>query len=473
MSRYQTSKRRWLIAAILLAALPILIGTALFLQTRDQRDKALERLGEIESVAMYEDLWRAELGEQVDPPSEYKLASSRFTLQEAQDHVADIKTLRDDWRYWVDDIRAEYHQRFVEVATPTGADYLWLEDALVPTRQFHDRLVAASERPGPAYALEVHTGQEMQLPHLAEIRGLGHFLSAYARLQAYHGDYRKAAESIAAAAGLGDQLAMEPLVISQLVRITITGIAYETVVDLMPAAGLPEDARATLLNIPSPERFRAIFADAVRYEGIMAHRSMVAIRRDTASFDTLYGAVNNDWGERMFRQIYASPIGAPLANRDEYQMLSILGELADAIDDPKFEYPTTYQRLAVRLQGLPPQYRTTHQTASGILRSPEVMLRAEIMIQLIKWGLLIEAYYDAHGQWPESLDQIDAPPGLSKDDPFSDEPLRYRVDGEMFRLYSVGPNKTDEGGIQHRHQGDWVWRRFENESLPDGVRAVQ
>lgn len=48
-----------------------------------------------------------------------------------------------------------------------------------------------------------------------------------------------------------------------------------------------------------------------------------------------------------------------------------------------------------------------------------------------------------HGRWPESL----AEAGVRALDPFDAEPLRYRREGEGFRIWSVGPNTRDDGGV--------------------------
>jgi hypothetical protein len=61
--------------------------------------------------------------------------------------------------------------------------------------------------------------------------------------------------------------------------------------------------------------------------------------------------------------------------------------------------------------------------------------------------LALRRHKDRTGAWPTSLAQIE--PHVSPEtirDPFSGKPFGYRLSGQTFLLYSVGPNGTDEGG---------------------------
>ena len=62
-------------------------------------------------------------------------------------------------------------------------------------------------------------------------------------------------------------------------------------------------------------------------------------------------------------------------------------------------------------------------------------------------GIAIERYRRQHGKLPEKLDEL-VPEFLPQVpvDPYDGQPLRYVVDAEGCRVYSVGMNHTDEGG---------------------------
>jgi hypothetical protein len=59
-----------------------------------------------------------------------------------------------------------------------------------------------------------------------------------------------------------------------------------------------------------------------------------------------------------------------------------------------------------------------------------------------------ERYRLANGAWPENLDAL-IPTFLDElpMDPFDNQPLRYAVDGASMAVYSIGMNRTDDGGL--------------------------
>jgi hypothetical protein len=64
-------------------------------------------------------------------------------------------------------------------------------------------------------------------------------------------------------------------------------------------------------------------------------------------------------------------------------------------------------------------------------------------------AIALERFRIVHGEYPETLEPLvpqflDALPS----DPFSQQPLVYRLDKDgSFQLYSIGPNRKDDGGI--------------------------
>jgi len=61
----------------------------------------------------------------------------------------------------------------------------------------------------------------------------------------------------------------------------------------------------------------------------------------------------------------------------------------------------------------------------------------------------LKRYFLQHGQWPERLEHIERDSDELLIDPLTSRPFVYeRLDSE-FRLYSLGPNGVDDGGINH------------------------
>jgi hypothetical protein len=72
----------------------------------------------------------------------------------------------------------------------------------------------------------------------------------------------------------------------------------------------------------------------------------------------------------------------------------------------------------------------------------------------------VKLFHDQHGRLPATLDELSPEflPALPRDQ-FSDEPMRYVVEGEKYRLYSVGPNGVDDGGSGDDR--DFSWQGFQ------------
>jgi hypothetical protein len=83
----------------------------------------------------------------------------------------------------------------------------------------------------------------------------------------------------------------------------------------------------------------------------------------------------------------------------------------------------------------------------------------------------LERYRLANGKYPVTLAAL-TPQFIAAipHDVITGEPLKYRLDGNLFILYSVGWNETDDGGkiVMSKDgksvdsaQGDWVWPPYQ------------
>ncbi len=87
----------------------------------------------------------------------------------------------------------------------------------------------------------------------------------------------------------------------------------------------------------------------------------------------------------------------------------------------------------------------------------------EASIEITKAGIALEEYYLKHKEYPESLEQL-VPEYVAAVpvDRYDGKPLRYqRLGKASYRLYSVGPNLKDDGGVRGQDKthadGDLVW----------------
>jgi hypothetical protein len=95
---------------------------------------------------------------------------------------------------------------------------------------------------------------------------------------------------------------------------------------------------------------------------------------------------------------------------------------------------------------------------------------AQTDIALAVTACSLERYKLKVGHYPDSLALL-VPDYLKSvpHDVMDGKPLRYRLEGDRFVLYSIGENQVDDGGVvgfgenhkgRHwrRDEGDWVWK---------------
>jgi hypothetical protein len=85
--------------------------------------------------------------------------------------------------------------------------------------------------------------------------------------------------------------------------------------------------------------------------------------------------------------------------------------------------------------------------------------RTVASVRITRAGLALLRYKQAHGTWPSTLDDLDRKDLI---DPFTQQSLVYRPEGEGFVVYSVDEDRKDNGGIpepvERRGGRDIVWR---------------
>jgi hypothetical protein len=85
--------------------------------------------------------------------------------------------------------------------------------------------------------------------------------------------------------------------------------------------------------------------------------------------------------------------------------------------------------------------------------------KAEIYRRLARLACRLEEYRLAHGQYPDTLDDLPDLPAHLNQEVLSEEPLRYQRKGDGYQLYSVGWDQKDDGGVLATDDkvGDWPW----------------
>jgi hypothetical protein len=274
-----------------------------------------------------------------------------------------------------------------------------------------------------------------------------------ARVRAHRGDWTGAAEAIEAIHRLAGSLEYEPILVSQLVRIAVNGMGRGTLQALLPHAEWTDQEMARLQA--SLERIDYGPAMVRTMQGERAwgidifhnpHKlSELGVKDDVS--DGRLGLQHDDllfYLDTMERFVAAVRLPAP-ANLDT--ALEIDAEVKGTLGGAG---AVTQPRYAISSVLLP-----------ALWQVPQAGLRGDAQNRAAAAAIACERFRRAEGRLPKSLDEL-APKYLAEVpiDPFDGKPLRYVVEDDGFKVYSVGQDRTDDGGRfdeENPAEGDLVF----------------
>ncbi len=296
-----------------------------------------------------------------------------------------------------------------------------------------DLIHRASERPECDFRRDWSQGPALLFPEFAKLRRAARLLSCEANVQLHGGDAVGAARTCAAVGRIGRHASADSFLIAHLVDYAVEAIGMARLEAILQRAPTPEVAAAVTSALreyrPRP------LSEAMRGEAVMGMVSLGMVRKDPSSLSSFVG------GEEDGKAGTGKP------------------RLSNAMMDRNTEYLIWLYRAVYRTVDLPyPQARRTLEAlgaeleARGKKGDPNVLLAAvlsPVYSQVVenlartrarRSALLAAAtaltWRARHGSLPRSLTACMKAVPL---DPFDGKPLRYRVEGKGFVIYSIGP----------------------------------
>jgi len=298
-----------------------------------------------------------------------------------------------------------------------------------------------AQRGAPVYPLDFSKGFEMILPHLARSRQCSRVLRASAVVNGDNGNHAEAVDDIITGMKLGDALAREPILISQLVRIAIYGIMSSAVQNSFDGSDLSPELTQRLMTQLAQADHRDDFAEAFAGEMYFGQKAFASIREGDRS------ALPDDFN-----------LGPP-QEADEQAYVEIMNRMVSAARLPYYEAAGEQSQLESDIENLPQTLAYSRTLLPALTRACAAQGRQEAVIDLIQLGILVEQYKAREGHYPDTLEEIASSFGGSVPvDPLSGKGYRYRPLGSSFLLYSIGENGLDDGGTHDYRKGDIVWR---------------
>ncbi len=364
-----------------------------------------------------------------------------------------------------------------------------------------DSLTSILERPHLDFQLNYRMGFSLLLPHLAPLKLAGQDLSAAAVTELHRGDAVSATMHIRCILGLVKGMHDERLLISQLVRLAIAGIAIPATWELLYSTNVTDAQLASLQRDWTELDFLSAGEQALAMERAMAEQSLEEMRSSRATFDSILsmGAMGsavtagiswqNLWANAsltmrylMWRFTWSYP--------DELRFLQgdqVLFESFRSLQSGQpFKVALNDQEVRLnRLLGINMAHKDEDNLFfnsndsdprfifSRSLRSLERFIKrllvAEAGRQLAVTAIALKRYSLKHSEYPITLASLvpEFTPSVPRD-PVDGKPLRYHLNTDgTFKLYSIGEDGEDNSGdptsptetktFTWQKGRDWVW----------------
>jgi len=289
--------------------------------------------------------------------------------------------------------------------------------------------------PRSRYPMDLSAGYGgVRFEHHGKLGIAAKILAVEAALAAEMGDPDQAADSMLALLALTRSLATEPAMRSHWNRMQIQRLAYGFLERLLHRVQFtdPQLARLAdaLLEADDPEAF---------YQTLVGERCFALSAMDYTTWPTRGGQT-----VVLFALDVAGIIDLALVT-----YLDMAAEVMAVASAPMAELVACEARLEARIEEsgwIPRRFLYMFQPVSGMRRS---LAFGDASLRCARTALAVERYRLARNALPDALDAlvpdfIEAVP----EDPFDDQPLRYRLAQPGYVVYSVSHDGADDGGIE-------------------------
>lgn len=284
------------------------------------------------------------------------------------------------------------------------------------------------------------------LPDTQNARVVARLLNADAILLAHDGKLDEALDSCRAILVTARSIGDEPFLISQLVRIAIDALD-ERLVRRVLAQGEPSDeALADLQSLLENELYQPRLWWGLRGERASLVEMIRRIGDGEMTFDDSQSKASATSREVPGLMVVGGNYQIAVALRWFEELLAIPNL-------PESDWDDAYDAWDAKIVALGKSRLGKYTTTFPLYMMPAIRMNldAEKRIRAVLGSLVLlvasERHRQATGEWPASVEDIDPdilfePPH----DPYTGEPYRMtHADGRL-RIYSLGPNRKDEGG---------------------------
>jgi hypothetical protein len=289
----------------------------------------------------------------------------------------------------------------------------------------------------------------IKLEHIQESRAVVNLLQWDAVLRAHDGDIDGAAESCQAILNTARSVKNPPFLIGLLVRIAEQHIA---VASLERALGQGPVSEANLARLQAALQAEADddgLHQAMRGERASGHQAYVNLRTGKLTFSELMGPTNMKMGINE-RLLDAFP-GILLHGYPDY--LKLMNEQVRISKLKDVERTEAYAALEQKVRDSASTNLLIRMIMPASAKVAEATHRSQALLRCAAAGVAAERYRLSHdNKWPRGLEDL-VKAGLLKEiprDPYDGKPLRFKRTAGGVLIYSIGPDKIDNGGKLNR-----------------------
>jgi hypothetical protein len=313
----------------------------------------------------------------------------------------------------------------------------------------------AAAKPRCDFGYDWDLGGSQGFTELTQVKNLLKLLCLRAEVEAQEGKSDDAIKDLAASFSLARHAGSTPTMISQLVRVSCDAIAIASAEKVAEAlADKPAElARLSkaLTNTVRPASFKECLRGEV-YFGLVAIRGL-------RSFGEAQRAVEGNSGgedalDRGDRETPPRPPAQPetvWAKAFTTRHLQAWTKAFKAF--PKGDDPVTaakaLSKVAAQVQAEPGLTNILNKVLFPVFeQAGEAFAKDVAQLRCIRALVQVLRWKAAHGRFPDTLEEM-GPVAL---DPFDGKPLKYIVTTEGVKVYSLGPNLVDDGGLDRREK---------------------
>jgi hypothetical protein len=255
-------------------------------------------------------------------------------------------------------------------------------------------------------------------------------------LYAENGDPRRASEAVMTSLAVTHSLALEPMVICQINRLTCQTTALMALQRILSRVdGFTDDQLLALSRAVA----RASKADSWTRALVGERCIIIAMHERPELVETV--------GPAVPRFVINAQKEFGLADRSGIAFLKLMDRLMQVRQLPPHQRLDTAAEVDKARQALPGSFLIIHEVAPNAVGVIKWELTETARLATASCSLAVERYRLARGALPETL--RDLVPTYLPDvpsDPFDGKPLRYKHLERGYAIYSVGPDGTDDGG---------------------------